>query len=118
MSMASSGTASEHNVPAAAAVAPRSKSRPYVILAIVVAVGLSVALVVSWMSRGRESTDDAQIDADVVVVSTRVGGAVLKVHVTDNQQVKKGDLLVEIDPADLTARAKQAEAELAAAKAQ
>jgi len=118
MSMASSGTASEHNVPAAAAVAPRSKSRPYVILGIVVAVGLSAAFVVSWMSRGRESTDDAQIDADVVVVSTRVGGAVLKVHVTDNQQVKKGDLLVEIDPADLTARAKQAEAELAAAKAQ
>jgi len=118
MSMASSGTASEHSVPAAGAAAPRSKSRPYVILAVVVAVGLSVALVVSWMSRGRESTDDAQIDADVVMVSTRVGGAVLKVHVTDNQQVKKGDLLVEIDPADLTARAKQAEAELAAAQAQ
>jgi membrane fusion protein (multidrug efflux system) len=118
MSMASSGTASEHSVPAAGAAATRSKSRPYVILAIVVAVGLSVALVVSWMSRGRESTDDAQIDADVVMVSTRVGGAVLKVHVTDNQQVKKGDLLVEIDPADLTARAKQAEAELAAAQAQ
>jgi membrane fusion protein (multidrug efflux system) len=119
MSMASSGTASEHGVPAAGTAAvPRSKSRPYVILAIVVAVGLSAALVVSWMSRGRESTDDAQIDADVVMVSTRVGGTVLKVHVTDNQQVKKGDLLVEIDPADLTARAKQAEAELAAAQAQ
>jgi membrane fusion protein (multidrug efflux system) len=122
MSMASSGTASEHSVPgaqgAAAAVAPRSKSRPYVILAVVVVVGLGVTAAVSWMSRGRESTDDAQIDADVVAVSTRVGGTVLKVHVVDNQRVKKGDPLVDIDPADLAARVKQAEAELAAAQAQ
>jgi membrane fusion protein, multidrug efflux system len=122
MSMASSGTASEHSVPGAqagaAAVAPRSKRRPYVILAVVVAVGVGITLLVSWMSRGREGTDDAQVDADVVVVSTRVGGAVLKVHVIDNQQVKKGDLLVEIDPADLAARFKQAEGELAAAQAQ
>jgi membrane fusion protein (multidrug efflux system) len=120
MSMASSGTAAEHNVPtaAAAATAPRSKSRPYVILGVVVALGLGVVALMSWLSRGRESTDDAQVDGDIVVVSTRVGGAVLKVHVTDNQQVKKGDLLVEIDPADLAARFKQAEAELAAAKAQ
>ncbi len=120
MSMASSGTASEHNVAAAqgAAEAPRSKRRPYVILAIVVALGLGAIAIVSWLSRGRESTDDAQVDADVVVVSTRVSGTVLKVHVTDNQQVKKGDLLVEIDPSDLTARFHQAEAELAAAQAE
>jgi|HubBroStandDraft_1064217.scaffolds.fasta_scaffold26163_2 membrane fusion protein (multidrug efflux system) len=121
MSMASSGTASEHSVPGAqagAAPAPRSKSKPYVILAVVVAAGLAITFLVSWLSRGRENTDDAQVDGDVVMVSARVGGAVLKVHVTDNQQVKKGDLLVEIDPADLTARFKQAAAELAAAKAQ
>jgi membrane fusion protein (multidrug efflux system) len=43
---------------------------------------------------------------------------VLAVHVTDNQVVTKGQLLVELDPRDLQARAKQAEAELAAAKAQ
>ena len=42
----------------------------------------------------------------------------VKVHVTDNQQVTKGDLLVEIDPADYAAKEKQAEAELAAARAQ
>jgi membrane fusion protein (multidrug efflux system) len=120
MSMASSGTAAEHSVPAAQgeAAAPKSKSRPYVILGVVVALGLGVFAAVSYATRGRESTDDAQVDADVVAVSTRVGGTILKVHVTDNQQVKKGDLLVEIDPADLSARVKQAEAELAAAKAQ
>jgi membrane fusion protein (multidrug efflux system) len=100
------------------APAKKSRSRPYVILGVVVAVALAGYASFAYLSRGRENTDDAQVDADVVAVSTRVSGAVLKVHVTDNQMVKKGDLLVEIDPADLTAREKQAEAELAAAKAQ
>jgi membrane fusion protein (multidrug efflux system) len=84
----------------------------------VVAVAAVAYGAISWISRGKESTDDAQVDADVVAVSARVGGAVLKVHVTDNQQVHKGDLLVEIDPADLAAKEKQAQAELAAAHAE
>jgi membrane fusion protein (multidrug efflux system) len=88
------------------------------ILGAVVAVGIAGYSAVAWVSRGRENTDDAQVDADVVAVSARVGGSVLKVHVTDNQPVHKGDLLVEIDPADLTAKEKQAEAQLAAARAQ
>jgi membrane fusion protein (multidrug efflux system) len=128
-SMASPRTISEAKSPPAAEpqpVAPpeakpeekRSKGKPYVILGAIVAVGLAGYGAVSWFSRGRESTDDAQVDADVVAISARVGGAVLKVHVTDNQQVHKGDLLVEIDPADLTAKEKQAEAELAAARAE
>jgi membrane fusion protein, multidrug efflux system len=106
--------------PAAGDAAPvkKSRGRPYLILGVVVSVALAGYGSFVWLSRGRENTDDAQVDADVVAVSTRVAGAVLKVHVSDNQMVKKGDLLVEIDPADLTAREKQAEAELAAAKAQ
>jgi membrane fusion protein, multidrug efflux system len=104
--------------PVEAAPAKKGRARPYIILGIVVAVGLAGYGSFAWLSRGHENTDDAQVDADVVVVSTRVSGAVLAVHVTDNQAVKKGDLLVELDPADLAAREKQAEAELAAAKAQ
>ncbi len=124
-SMASPRTIPEPNPPAVAAepqpIAPavkRGRSKPYLILGAVVAVALAAYGGVSWLSRGKESTDDAQVDADVVAVSARVGGAVLKVHVLDNQQVHKGDLLVEIDPADLTAKEKQAQAELAAAHAQ
>jgi membrane fusion protein (multidrug efflux system) len=101
-----------------APVAKRNKAKPYMILGAVVVVGLAAYGLVSWVSRGKESTDDAQVDADVVAVSARVGGAVLKLHVTDNQQVRKGDLLVEIDPADLAAKEKQAEAEVAAARAE
>jgi membrane fusion protein (multidrug efflux system) len=105
---------------AAAAAAPvrKSKARPYVVLGAVVGLGLAVYGVVTWLGRGKESTDDAQVDADVVAVSTRVSGAVLHLLVTDDSQVKKGQHLVEIDPADYAARANQAEAELAGARAQ
>lgn len=103
--------------PKAAPAARKNKARPYVILGVIVAVALLVYGSYMWLSRGKETTDDAQVDADVVAVSTRVSGTV-KVHVTDNQQVKKGDLLVEIDAADYTAKEKQEEAELAAARAQ
>jgi membrane fusion protein, multidrug efflux system len=104
----------------AADVAPakKNKARPYIILGAVVGVALAVYLLIGWLARGKETTDDAQVDGDVVAVSARVSGAVLKVHVTDNEAVTKGQLLVEIDPADYSARAKQAEAELAAAQAQ
>jgi membrane fusion protein (multidrug efflux system) len=125
-SMASPRTISEPKSPPAAepqpvAVPPeakRNKAKPYVILGALVAVGLVGYGAVSWFSRGRENTDDAQVEADVVAISARVGGTILKSHVTDNQPVHKGDLLVEIDPADLTAKEKQAEAELAAARAE
>lgn len=100
------------------APAAKSRARPYLVLGAVVVLGLLVYGSVVWMTYGQENTDDAQVDADVVAVSARVGGTVLKVFVTDNQAVKKGAVLAEIDPADLAAKEKQAEAELAAARAQ
>lgn len=101
-----------------AAARARGLRRPYVIVLTLVALALAAFGGAAWVTRGRESTDDAQIDADAVTASARVGGTVLHVHVTDNQQVKKGDLLVELDPADLAARVRQSEAGLAAAQAQ
>jgi|HubBroStandDraft_6_1064221.scaffolds.fasta_scaffold29532_2 membrane fusion protein (multidrug efflux system) len=98
--------------------AARKSAKPYVVLGALVVVGAVIYAVVAWMTRGRENTDDAQVEADIVTVSSRVGGAILAVHVADNQKVKKGDLLVEIDPTDLSAQKKQAEAEVAAARAQ
>jgi membrane fusion protein, multidrug efflux system len=96
----------------------KSPARPYLVLGAIVATGLLIYAIATWLSRGKESTDDAQIDADAVTVATRVGGVVLSVRVADNQRVKKGDVLVEIDPADLEVKTKEAEADLAAAVAQ
>jgi membrane fusion protein (multidrug efflux system) len=101
-----------------AAPAKKNKARPYIILGTVVGLALAIYGGVSWYARGKENTDDAQVDADIVTVSTRVAGPVLKVYVSSNQQVTKGQPLVDIDPADYQARVNQADAELAAAKAQ
>jgi membrane fusion protein, multidrug efflux system len=65
-----------------------------------------------------ESTDDAFIDGYVTLVSPRVPGQVTRLAVTDNQEVKVGDVLVEIDPRDYEAKAAQARADLAAAQSQ
>src|SRR5262249_794447 len=120
MTTASADPMQEPATASAAAVAAKKKNRarPYVVLTVVVCAAIAIYLVVSWVGRGKESTDDAQVDADVVTVSARVGGAVAQVQVSDNQAVKKGDLLVEIDSADLAAKVRQNEAELAAAQAQ
>lgn len=69
------------------------------------------------MHRGLESTDDAQLDADVVAVPSRASGTVVAVHFTDNQRVDAGALLVELDDAQAKARLAEAEAELLGAKA-
>lgn len=96
---------------------PKAK-KAYVVLALVVVAAAAIYLVVQMLTRGRENTDDAQVEADVVPIAARVGGAVLKVHAQDNQLVKKGELLLEIDPRDLTVKVSERQAELEAAKAQ
>ena len=71
-----------------------------------------------WLySRHFEETDDAQIDGDIGAVSPRVAGTVTSVHVVDHQEVKQGDLLVELDPTDLQVAVAQARAAVAQAEA-
>jgi membrane fusion protein, multidrug efflux system len=54
-----------------------------------------------------ESTDDAFIQAHVVSVAPRIAGQIQAVHVNDNQLVKKGDALLELDPRDYEMRLAQ-----------
>ncbi len=91
-------------LPAAAAVAG----------AAVLALGLKYWL---W-SRDHEKTDDAFIDAHVETISSQVQGQVVRIYVDDNQEVKKNDPLMDIDPTDYSVKLEQARAELAAAVAQ
>lgn len=65
-----------------------------------------------------ESTDDAQIEADVVPLAARTGGLVLHLLVKENSVVKAGDTIMQLDEADKVSLIKQAEAEVATAKAQ
>src|SRR5215204_2811157 len=83
----------------------------------VVVVALLGTTVWLWATSGRESTDDAQVEAHVTPVAARVGGTVLRVPVADNQQVEEGAVLVEIDPRDYQLAIERAQAELADAEA-
>lgn len=65
-----------------------------------------------------ESTDDAQIDGHIDPISSRIDGTVVSVHAEDDDRVKKGELLVEIDPRDYEVAVEQAKARLALALAQ
>jgi membrane fusion protein (multidrug efflux system) len=79
---------------------------------IVIAVGFYYFLVVAPY----ESTDDAFIDGHSVAIAPQVAGRVARLLVTDNQDVKKGDTLVEIDRRDYETKLAQARANLAAAR--
>src|SRR5579862_4557593 len=59
-----------------------------------------------------ESTDDAEIDGDVISISARVPGHVVEVMVEDDQFVNKGDVLVKLDPKDYEIAVERAKADL------
>jgi len=58
------------------------------------------------------STDDAFIEGRIHTIAAKVSGTVKQVHVADNQPVKKGDPILEIDAADFDVRMKEAESGL------
>ncbi len=99
---------------------PRSRKakRAYIILAAVASLVAILWFAHRWWTQGKQSTDDAQVEADVVPISSRVAGTILTTHVRDNQKVKRGDVLFEIDPASLDVEVARAEAEREAALAQ
>ncbi len=78
---------------------------------------LAVVALTWWYYGGRESTDDAQVDGHITQISAQVGGRVVRVHVIDNQAVKAGTVLAEIDPREYQAAVDRAAAELASAQA-
>ncbi len=93
----------------------RSRKRFFIIGGVVLVL---IIAVLYWLhSRYYESTDDAQVDGNLVQISARISGDIIKVAVSDNQQVQKGQVLVEIDPRDAQAKLEQGEANLATAKA-
>jgi RND family efflux transporter MFP subunit len=80
-----------------------------------VIVGLAVWAAVSLYSRYIENpwTRDGQVRANIVGIAPRVSGPIIRVAVRDNQQVRKNDLLFEIDPSDF-----QAQVDIAAGQVQ
>jgi membrane fusion protein (multidrug efflux system) len=104
------------HAPTAAATRPSSTRARR--LALAAAAVLAVGSAGYWLhARQFEDTDDAQIDGNISNLSPKISGTIKAVHVVDNQRVHEGDLLAEIDPADLEVAVAQARAAVAQAEA-
>jgi membrane fusion protein (multidrug efflux system) len=99
--------------------APSKGKRRLIVIVGVIVLGLVViaAGLWYWHSRFYESTDDAYVAGHPILVSARISGNVVGVHVRDNQHVETGALLVEIDPCDYETALAQAQAAVQAAQA-
>ena len=91
------------------------------ILVLLLAAALIITLTRNWNAweggRIDQVTDDAYVRGDLTPLSTKVPGIVSAVHVSDYQQVHKGDLIVELEDKDYQAQVDQANAAVAAARA-
>ncbi len=105
--------------PALAAEKPpvtRGRGRAFLIFFIVLGV-IAIGGLVFWLhARQFETTDDAQVGAHLNAISARVDGTIVRVYVEDNQTVKQGDPLVDLDPRDYQIALDQALAQLAQAR--
>ena len=95
----------------------RINKRVLLIVLLLVAVGAIAPFAWSYV-QSYQSTDDAQIDGHIDPLSSRIDGTVVRVHAEDDDRVKQGELLVEIDPRDYEVAAEQARARLGLALAQ
>jgi membrane fusion protein (multidrug efflux system) len=93
------------------------QSRRRVIIVIVIVVLAVVAVAIWWHSTFSEDTDDAQVNGHLIQVSARINGHVAKVDVDENQLVKQGDVIAELDPSDYQVAVENAQAALASAQA-
>ncbi len=96
---------------------PKQKSGKHFIAIGVITVLVVGALLFWWHSTFYEDTDDAQINGHLIQISARIAGQVIKVYVDENQQVKAGDPICDLDPRDFEVAVQQDEANLQAAEA-
>ena len=95
----------------------KKKNKKPIIIGGVLGTILIIGIIYFIIAAGYESTDNAQLDADIVPIKSSVSGYVKEIHFKDNDHVKKGDLLITIDDTDLKTKVAQAEAGLENAKA-
>jgi membrane fusion protein, multidrug efflux system len=100
---------------------PQEKGKRKGMLVIFAAILVIAAIggLLYWLhARHYEDTDDAQIDGNLSPIGTRIDGTVVKVYVQNNQMVRVGDPLVDLDPRDNQVKADQVQAQLAQARSQ
>nr|HML30641.1 biotin/lipoyl-binding protein [Hyphomicrobium sp.] len=106
---------------------PPRRATPAWVFTTLRVLAVAIAIYIAWYVAGHwdrwtgaarfETTDDAFISGDVTPLAAKVSGYIKSVAVNDFQLVKKGQLIVEIDPADYNAALVQAQANVSAAQA-
>ncbi len=77
----------------------KKKSYKQIIIGVCVIILASVCILGYWLyTKYHPSTDNAYVQANIIDISPQASGFIKKVHVQNNQYVKQGDLLIEIDP--------------------
>ena len=95
----------------------KNKKALFILFSVIILIGAVILYFYREYKATHISTDDAFVDGRVHVIASKVPGAVKVLHAKDNQFVKKGNLLLEIDPIDYDVRFKEAQAGLETEKA-
>ncbi|WP_091508563.1 HlyD family secretion protein [Flexibacter flexilis] len=94
------------------------KKSPMLLYGILGVAAVATAGFFYWkQTSGFETTDNAQLDGNIITVKSNVSSYVDKIYFKDNQLVKKGDTLITLNTIELQAKVEQARAALANAKA-
>ena len=88
-----------------------------IILILLFAIGAIIIFFYLRYKATHVTTDNAFIEGAIHTIASKVSGTVKAIHVRDNQSVKKGDLLIEVDPVDFDVKVKEASSKLDAEKA-
>lgn len=92
---------------------PEEKNKKKLIIITALLSTLLIGSIIYFInSTNYENTDNAQLDADIIPIKSSISGYIKTIHFKDNEQVKKGQLLITIDETDLKTRVAQAEAAL------
>lgn len=103
--------------PSARPKSPRRRRLILIIGGVILLGGLGYGAYLVHYWQRHVSTDDAYVEGIISPISARIPGKVVQVLINDNQNVKKGDLLVRLDPKDYEVALRQAQAAVDTAKA-
>ncbi len=95
----------------------QKKKKAFAIVGTTILIGLIAGYFYNSYRKTHVTTDDAFIDGNIHTIAAKISGTVKQIYIDDNQPVKAGDLLVEIDPADYGARLREASSSVSAEKA-
>jgi membrane fusion protein, multidrug efflux system len=93
------------------ATKPKTKTKRILMVSLATLLACGVATEWAVYSQGYESTDDAQVDGHLNVVSSRISGTATSVYVADNQTVEVGQPLADLDPSEQKVAYAQAKAQ-------